>query len=148
MLNAVKNHPSELMSMPSMDKDLITKYLEPSTATAKGHMVRVRKHIRYTHSNRPAKFYARQEIDDLAPVQQMCSAIENEIFCFAILRDEEKNYNLQRPNRKIPDRIVHRYESHFCVLCLQTKHSITTHDEEQGGRRNGNGFQLLLQRVK
>ena len=43
MLNALKNHPTELMSMSGMDKDLITKYLEPSTATAKGHMVRVRK---------------------------------------------------------------------------------------------------------
>ena len=43
MLNALKNSPSKLMSMPGMDKDLITKYLEPSTATAKGHMVRVRK---------------------------------------------------------------------------------------------------------
>ena len=43
MLNASKNHPAELMSMPGMNKDLVTKYLEPSTATAKGHMVRVRK---------------------------------------------------------------------------------------------------------
>ena len=51
MLNALKNHPTEFMSMPGMDKDLITKYLEPSTATAKGHLVRVRKHIRSTHSN-------------------------------------------------------------------------------------------------
>ena len=79
------------MSMPGMDKDLVTKYLEPSTATAKGHMVRVRKNIRSTHSEQPAKLEARQEIDDLAPMQQMCSAIENEMFCFAILRDENKN---------------------------------------------------------
>ena len=38
-----QNHPTELMSMPGMDRDLVTKYLEPSTATAKGHMFRVRK---------------------------------------------------------------------------------------------------------
>ena len=91
MLNALKNHPTELMSMPGMDKDLVAKYLEPSTVTAKGHMVRVRKNIRSTHSDRPAKLEARQEIDDLAPVQQMCSAFENEMFCFAILRDENEN---------------------------------------------------------
>ena len=30
-------------------------------------------------------------MEDLAPIQQMCSAIENEMFCFAILRDEEEN---------------------------------------------------------
>ena len=51
MLNALKNYPTDLMSMPDMDKDLITKYVEPSTATAKGHMVRGRKNIRSTHSN-------------------------------------------------------------------------------------------------
>ena len=33
MLNALINHQG----------DLITKYLEPSTATAKGHMVRIQK---------------------------------------------------------------------------------------------------------
>ena len=86
-----QEHPSELMSIPGMYKHLITKYLEPSTATAKGHMVRVRKNIRSTHSDQPAKLKARQEIDDLAPVQQMCSAIENEMFCFAMLLDENDN---------------------------------------------------------
>ena len=50
MLNALKNHPTELMSMPGMDKDLVAKYLEPSTATAKGHMVRVRKKILDLHT--------------------------------------------------------------------------------------------------
>ena len=39
MLNTLKNHPAELISMPGMNKDLIARYLEPPTATAKGHMV-------------------------------------------------------------------------------------------------------------
>jgi hypothetical protein len=34
---------------------------------------------------------ARQDVDDMAPAEQMCSAIENEMFCFAILRDGEGN---------------------------------------------------------
>ena len=42
ILNIFENHPAELMPMPGMDKDLITKYLKPSIAKAKGHMVRVR----------------------------------------------------------------------------------------------------------
>ena len=54
-------------------------------------MIRVQKDIRSTHSDRPAKLKARQEVEDLAPMQQMCSAIENEMFCFAILRDENEN---------------------------------------------------------
>ena len=40
-LSALINHPGELMSMPGMNKDLITRYFEPLTATAKGHMVQV-----------------------------------------------------------------------------------------------------------
>jgi hypothetical protein len=91
MINALKNHPDELLSMPGMNKSLITKYLEPSTATAKGHMVRVRKNIRSTNSDRPAILQARQEVEDMDPAEQVCSAIENEVFCFAILRDETDN---------------------------------------------------------
>ena len=55
MLNALKNYPTELISMPGMNKDLITRYFEPSTATAKGHMIRVQTYIRSIHSDRPAK---------------------------------------------------------------------------------------------
>ena len=36
-----------------MHQELVTKYLEPSTTTAKGHMVRVRNNIQLTHSDRP-----------------------------------------------------------------------------------------------
>ena len=75
ILNVLEHYPAELMSMPGINKDLITRYLEPSAVIAKGHMVRVRKNIRSTHSNRPAKLEARQEVGDLAPMQQMCSAI-------------------------------------------------------------------------
>jgi hypothetical protein len=34
----LKKNPSEVMPIPGMDKILITKYLEPATATAKGSM--------------------------------------------------------------------------------------------------------------
>ena len=43
MLNTFKSHPAELMPISGMTKDLITKYLEPATANAKGHMMRVQK---------------------------------------------------------------------------------------------------------
>ena len=85
----IKKHPAELMSMPGMDKDLITKYLDLSTVTSKDHMVRVLKYIRSTHSIRPPILETRQEVEDMAPVQQMYSAIENKMFSFAILRDEK-----------------------------------------------------------
>ena len=75
------------MSISGIDKDLITNYLDPSTATSKGHMARVRKHIPSTHSNRLSILEIRQEVEDMASVQQMYSAIQNKIFCFAILSD-------------------------------------------------------------
>ena len=88
VLNALKDLQAELMYVPGMDRDLITRYLEPSTATARRHMVKVRKHIQSAHSNRPARFKAHQEIEDLAPIQQICSVIEINMFCFAILQDK------------------------------------------------------------
>ena len=65
----IKHHPAELMPMPGMEKDFITKYLDPSTETAKGHMVIVQNHIRLTHSNRPYSLEAHQEVEDMALVQ-------------------------------------------------------------------------------
>ena len=91
MLNALKNHPDELLTMPGMNRELVTKYLEPSTATAKGHMVPSRKNTNSTHSEQPNRLEARIEVDDMAPAEQMCSAIKNEMFCFSILQDKEGN---------------------------------------------------------
>ena len=54
ILNVLKNHPAELMSMPGMNKDLITRYLEPPIATAKGHMIRVQKRFnQHTATDQP-----------------------------------------------------------------------------------------------
>ena len=74
-----------------MDKDLITRYLDPSTATVKGHMVRVQKRIWSTHSDRQTRRVAPQELEDLAPMQHMYSASENEMFRFAILQDKKEH---------------------------------------------------------
>ena len=49
MLNTLRTHPGELMSLPGMNKDLITKYLELYTATAKGHLVRVQNNMFSQH---------------------------------------------------------------------------------------------------
>ena len=57
----IKNHPAEFMSMSGMVKDLINKYLYPSTATDNGHIARVRNNIPSTHSNRVSILEVRQE---------------------------------------------------------------------------------------
>ena len=51
ILRALRNHPDELESFPGFNKSLM-KYLPASPATAKGHMVRVRKGLKSTKSNR------------------------------------------------------------------------------------------------
>jgi hypothetical protein len=112
-----KNHPEELTSMPGMNKDLITKYLEPSTATSKGHMVRVLNTICSTRSTHLAILEARQEVDDMAPTEQMCSTIQNELFCFAILRDETGNTSYSDLTGRSPIEL-HTGMNYMCVCCV------------------------------
>ena len=88
ILRALRNHPNELQSFPGLTRQLISRYLPLSTATYKGHMVRVRQGLNSTKSNKRELIDARNEVDDMAPPQQMCTAIDNEMFCFTILEDE------------------------------------------------------------
>ena len=46
LLRTLRNHQKELETFPGLDKKLITKYLPPSKATAKGYMVRVRNGVK------------------------------------------------------------------------------------------------------
>ena len=86
MLKAIQNR--QLRSFPGLDYELISKYLPPSTATAKGHMVRTRQGARSTHSNRQEIVDARLEVDDMNPPEHICTAMEDEMFIFAVLADE------------------------------------------------------------
>ena len=67
------------------------KYLPASTATDEGHMVRVRHGLQSTRSNRQDVLDARDDVDDMVPPEHCCAAIENEMFCFVIARDEHDN---------------------------------------------------------
>ena len=91
ILRAMKNHPDELASFPGLDEKLIKQHLEPSTATQKGHMVRTRQGLRSTKGNRQQVLDAREEVNDMAPQQQICSAIDDEMFCYSILRSTDGN---------------------------------------------------------
>ena len=49
------------MKMPGMDKEIITNFLEQSTATAKGHMVGVQKpYAQHTATNRLSQKYIKR----------------------------------------------------------------------------------------
>ena len=86
MIKAIKNN--QLRSFPGLTIELITKHLPPSTATEKGHMIRTRQGVRSTHSNRKEILDARLLVDDMNPPEQACTAVDNEMFCFAVLADE------------------------------------------------------------
>ena len=54
-------------------------------------MVRVRKGLNSTKSDRQDVLDARAEVDDMAPPEHCCAAYENEMFCYVITRDEGGN---------------------------------------------------------
>ena len=70
---------------------MITKHLPPSTATAKDHMTRTRQGLRSTRSMTQEILEARAQVDDMALMEQVCSAIDDEMFCFSITTEYEGN---------------------------------------------------------
>ena len=86
IFRALSKHPDELTSF-----ELINKFLPASTATAKGHMTRTRKGLRSTQDNKDDINDARAQVDDMAPTEQLCTAIDDEIFCYSITTDNVGN---------------------------------------------------------
>ena len=83
LLKAIYNN--QLDSIPDLAYDLITKHLPPSTATKKGHMIRTRQGARSTTSNHQEVKGARAQVYNMSPPDQLCTAIDNDMFCFTIL---------------------------------------------------------------
>ena len=54
-------------------------------------MVRVRQGLQSTKNNRQDILDARADVNDMAPPEHCCMAIENKMFCFIITRDEHGN---------------------------------------------------------
>ena len=88
LLKAIRN--KQLDSFPGLTYELIAKHLPPSTATEKGHMVRTRQGTRSTRDSRQAVLDARQYVDDMNPEEHVCTAEDDEMFCFAVLADQNE----------------------------------------------------------
>ena len=69
ILQILQNHAEEFQSLPRFTRDLM-KYLPPSTATAKGHMVRVRKGLRSIKNNRDVVVKIRHISECLHPLSK------------------------------------------------------------------------------
>ena len=84
-LRAISN--KQFRSFTGLTYLLISKRLPPSTATEKGHMIRQQSGVQSTRHNRQEILDARQAVDDLNLPQQLCTALEDCMYCFAVLGD-------------------------------------------------------------
>ena len=91
---------------------LINKHLPVSTATLKGHM---RKGLRSSRSKRRIVLDTRQNFLDTATTEYMCTAEEDEIFCFAIIGDRNDNTIYSNLTGRFP---VQLYKSMEYILVV------------------------------
>ena len=89
LLKIIRN--KQLYSIPGLTYKLIAKHLPPSTATEKGHMIRTRQGSLSTRSNHQEVKYARAQVNNMIPPEKLCTAIDDEIFCFDILVDQNED---------------------------------------------------------
>ena len=54
-------------------------------------MIRTRKGLRSTQDNRSEILDARAIVDDMTPVQQMCTTIDDEMYCYSVTTDNDGN---------------------------------------------------------
>ena len=77
----------------------------------------------------------------------MCSAFENHMICFAILRNKEYATIYSDPTERF---LVDSYTGinyMFCLLCLQIKHDTLAPDEEHEIHKNDNCMQEVLYKI-
>ena len=91
LLQAIRRHPNLYSTFPGLNYELISKHMPPSEATEKGHMIQRRQGINSTSNNKQAVRDSRQDIQNMFPTEHVCSAIEDEIFYFAVIGDANKN---------------------------------------------------------
>ena len=89
LLRAINNH--QLDSLPGLTHDLINRHLPPSTATEKGHMIRTCQGLRSTRADREGILDARQLVDNMNPTEHICTAVDDGMFCFAALADQNEH---------------------------------------------------------
>ena len=90
LLKAIKTHPNLYSTFPGLNYELISKHLPQSEATEKGHMIQRIQGINSTIKDRQAIIYARQDINNMFLTEHVCSAMEDETFCCAVIGDTHK----------------------------------------------------------
>jgi len=80
-----------LKTFPGLTYKLVSKYLPDSSATDKGHLIQTRKGARSTRSMRQAVVDARENVDDMDPTEQVCPALEDQMYFYAMLAYQNDN---------------------------------------------------------
>ena len=88
MLRTIRN--GQLQQFPDLAYKLIARHLPQSTATDKGHMIRTRSGVPSTRSQQQDVINARIFVGEMNPSEQICTAVDNEMFCFAVLVDQNE----------------------------------------------------------
>ena len=72
----------------------------------------------------------------MAPGKQICTATDDEMFCYSITTDNNGNVIYSDLAGKFPiESYVYRYELLFCLLCLQVQLRYGKNNDKQKGRR-------------
>ena len=111
LMKAIKN--GQLRTFPGLTYELIRDYLPESTATDKGHMIRKRSGVQSTRNQRQEILDARKQVDDMNPPQEAFTAIDDEMFCFAMLADKNEGTVYSDLAGKFP---VQSYEGHLYLF--------------------------------
>ena len=90
-LRSIWDHPSQLKTFPGLSYELIRKHLPPSMATHQWHLIRKRSGYNSTCRNRLGILYARKDVQDMFPTEQVCAITEDDMFVFAMLDDAHTN---------------------------------------------------------
>ena len=91
LLQAFKRHPDLFSTFPGLNYELISNHLPPSETTEKGHMIQRRQGINSTRKYKQAIRDARQDIKNMFPTEHVCSTMEDETFCCAVIGDTHKD---------------------------------------------------------
>ena len=97
LLQVIKRHPYLYSTFPGLNYGLISKHLPPSEATEKGHMIQRRQGINSTRNNKQAIRDARHDIKNIFPTEYVCSAMEDKIFCCAVIGDTHEDTIFRLP---------------------------------------------------
>jgi len=86
-LDAQRNTKMMVVFIFRVTYDQVSKFLPDLSATDKGHIIQTRQGAQSIRIMRQAVVDARENVDDMDPAEQVCPALDDQTFCYAVLVD-------------------------------------------------------------